>query len=425
MSFIEKIGFRTRQQLGAFLTVVFSGQIVYAAFESLKGPFYEPLRNILGLSNVEFGTLFSMLGLAMLFYIPGGWINNRFNTRTVLLWGLGYRFISSLILVVFLPPYPVLIVIALSWGILDSVYWPAVVKGIALFSGDNNKGLGFGILSSLRAGGEATLNGILIVLMVLTENSLFTFRIGMFAYTLLAIPMLIIIYKFVPDDPNVEERKHDNKVAAKGLLQCLKHSRVWLTGFMGLCIYWLYIMMIYAAVFLQKVFGTDQAFASTYAVVFPLVIGLLGGVISGWVADYVFKSSTVMLAVSLLCSAGMFVVLIVTPKAQSDLWLNLVLLALCGFFTFLCKAIQQAPVAELGLPNEIMGSAMSVNSFMGFAAILWAYALNGWLIDKYIDAPAIAFSFIFAIGATVAFTGSLLAFVVVYLNKRAKKLQSA
>ncbi|MDO5722665.1 MAG: MFS transporter [Actinomycetaceae bacterium] len=429
MSKLANFGFRSRQQVGSFLTVVFSGQVVYAAFESLKIPFYEPLRELLGLTNEQFGTMFTMLGLALFFYLPGGWVNNRLSVRTVLFWGLAWRVLTGLIMVIFLPPYPVLLVLALTWGILDGIYWPAVVKGVALFAGAGNKSFGFGILNGFRAGGEAILNGILIAAMALTHGSLLTFRTGMGIYACLGAVMMLLIWLYVPADQEAaklsgdevdaqDTRELDAKESLRGLWLVLRRLDMWIAGLTGLCVYWVYLAFVYVTPFLRDGFGLSPSLASAFSVAAAVLIGLTAGLVGGLLADKVFHSATIVLCISLVGSALVLLALRLLPGGEGNQLWAILGMTVFAFFALVAKTIQQAPVTELNLASNIMGSAMSVNSFFGFASILWALKLNGRILDQHPGEALVAFHQIFAIIAVVALVGATLALLLEIYKRR-------
>lgn len=434
MNLLKRNGFLTKQQLGAFLTVVFSGELIYASFESFKIPFYERLVQYYGLSDSQFGLLFTMLGVAVFFYVPGGWVNNRFNTKTILMAALGYRLVTGLVMIIFKPVFPLMLAITFTWGVTDGIFWPAVVKGVVLFSGKNNKGIGLGLLTALRAGGEAVLNIILIGVLALSGGSMLVFKAGMITYALFSLPMILLVWKFVPTDaqatapaPHEAAGTNDSKTASepqsgeeawRGLLQTLKMPKVWLAGLVGMCVYWVYISLIYITPFVIRVYHMNQHTASLYTTLNAIILGLGGGIVGGIVSDKVFKSSAVTICVTLVAATGMLTVLAVIPRDPGYLWLAIVCLSVFAFIILMAKGIQQAPVAELHLPAAVLGSAMSVNSFMGFASILWAMAINGAILDAYEDNPGAGFSIIFVFMAGVGVVGAILAFWLHRLNRK-------
>ena len=76
---IEKLGLKNRKDLVGFFSVLTAGQLIYSGFEAFKGTFYNLLLEVLNISNSELGVIFSLIGISVFFYIPGGWINNRFS----------------------------------------------------------------------------------------------------------------------------------------------------------------------------------------------------------------------------------------------------------------------------------------------------------------------------------------------------------
>lgn len=430
MGFFRRNGFETRQQLTAFLTVVFSGQIIYSAFESFKIPFYERLVQYYGLTDTQFGLMFTALGVAVFFYIPGGWVNNRFHTRSLLIAGLIYRCITALTMILVTPhlstwKFPVMFTIALTWGVWDAIFWPAVVKGVVMFSGHDNKGFGLGVLTAFRAGGEATLNGILIGVMALTAGSMMAFKGGMILYALLAIPMAALVYFFVPadrsdvsDSGETEATHTSNAEALAGLIATLKIGRVWLAGLAGMCVYWVYTTLVYTTPFFTRVYLFSNETAGLLATLNAILLGLSGGILGGIISDKIFRSSALTIAVTLSFSAVFLAGLAWLPGDSSFKWAALALMSAFAFVTMMAKGIQQAPVAELHLPTQILGSAMSVNSFMAFACILWATTVNGSILDAFADSPRTGFTIIFILMAVVALVGAALGFWLHALNQR-------
>lgn len=431
MGFFRRNGFDSHQQLTAFLTVVFSGQIIYSAFESLKIPFYGRLVEYYGLTDTQFGLMFMALGVAVFFYIPGGWVNNRFNARSVLIVGLLYRCFSALVMILGTPhlspswKFPVMFTIALTWGVWDAVFWPAVVKGVVLFSGRDNKGFSLGVLTAFRAGGEATLNAALIGVMALCSGAMLAFQSAMVLYALFTLPMAWLVYRYVPKDPRVEGDASGSEhtdvssgEALTGLIATLKIGRVWLAGLAGMCVYWVYTTLIYTTPFFTRVYDLSQESAGLLATANAIVLGLSGGILGGIISDKFFGSSALTICVTLSFAAVFLLLLAWLPGAQASWWVALFVMCAFVFVTMMAKGIQQAPVAELHVPSDMVGSVMSVNSFMAFACILWATTVNGAILDAFEGDPRTGFTVIFVLMAIVGAVGAALAAWLHVLNRR-------
>lgn len=417
MNLFEKIGFTSRNQLFGFFSVVMSGQIIYSAFEAFKGTFYNLLLDVLQIDNTQMGILFTLIGSAMFFYIPAGWVNNRFSVKSILITSLTIRFLSMMGIIFLEPGFSVLVVIAGLWGLVDAAFWPSVVNGVTLMSGDKNKGMAFGLLESVRRAAEMSMNAVIVGIMALVGGSILVFQGAIVFYTLLILPMIFCVWKFVPDNHlEVKQGESKNKEALKGLLHVLKMPTVWLAAITSLTVYWIYITLIYTVPYLQAVFGLSTAQAAIFGIINTGAMGVIAGLVAGTIADFVFKSSIKMMFFALGLTAICLGVTIALPKTEGMLMMNMVLLMCFSFSIFLAKGIILAPVAEAGVPKNYSGSAMSVGSFAAYASVFWAYALNGWIIDTY---PAIqAYQMIFGIGLTVAVLGMVCSLILISLKKK-------
>ena len=356
-------------RIGSFLSIVFAGQLAYASFEAFKGSLMLPLTQALGINLQEFSYMMSMLGIATYLYIPGGWVNNRFSIRSILVTWLFWRMATGLF--IFLVPnvsFSILVAIAISWGVWDAIGWPAVTNGVNFVSSDANKegkGLAMGLLESIRRALEFAMNGVIIVMIAIwPDKSQMIMKIMGIIYTLTMLPNILAVLRYVPKNAIAKvEGQSSNLAALKGLVDVMKMPKIWFAGLAGLCLYWCYMNLIYSsAPYLSLVFNAPEALSGTFGIINTGFMGIVGGALAGYLADYFFKSSTKMLAVALgLTSLGSFLVYIL-PK-QSGMWVSVVLLMIMSIGVFMGKAVMMAPIAELNLDESISGSAMSVGSF--------------------------------------------------------------
>ena len=412
-------------RIGSFLSIVFAGQLAYASFEAFKGSLMLPLTQALGINLQEFSYMMSMLGIATYLYIPGGWVNNRFSIRSILITWLFWRMATGLF--IFLVPnisFSILVGIAISWGVWDAIGWPAVTNGVNFVSSDANKegkGLAMGLLESIRRTLEFVMNGVIIVMIAIwPDKSQMIMKIMGIIYTLTMLPNILAILKYVPKNAIAKvEGESSNVAALKGLVKVMKMPAIWLAGLSGLCLYWCYMNLIYSsAPYLSLVFNASEALSGTFGIINTGFMGIIGGALAGYLADYLFKSSTKMLAVALgLTSLGSLLVYIL-PK-QSGMWISVVLLMVMSIGVFMGKAVMMAPIAELNLDESISGSAMSVGSFLAYASIFWALIINA----KFIEAsygPAQGYKYVFLTTVIVAAVGAICAVLLINYKRKAK-----
>ncbi|MCI5825608.1 MAG: MFS transporter [Arcanobacterium sp.] len=373
------------------------------------------------------------IGIAMFFYVPAGWVNNRFTIRSILIAFSAWRLVTFLIL--FLVPdlsFNVMVVIAASWGIWDAIGWPAVVNGVVFIAKDeetSGRGLAMGLLETLRRGLEFGMNAIVLVFIGLYPHNAVTILRGFaVGYALLLIPLIFALLHFVPKNAIAESvqigkvKAGKNAAALAGLVNVLLKPRVWMAGIAAMCLYWAYVNLIYlSAPYIKLVFHASDAVAGAFGIFNTGLIGVLAGLVSGLIADYVFKSSTVMLGISLTVTAvGAFTVSLL-PAGSKSMWLSMVLLMVMAIGIFMGKAVILAPIAELHLPEHISGSAMSVGSFAAYASVLWGHPVTAGLIDAHKDNPYVGYQQILWITITVAAVGAACALILAVMNKRLEK----
>lgn len=418
--------FLQRGRIGGFLSVVLAGQLTYVSFEAFKGSLLLPLTEALGIGVDQFGILMGWIGIAMFFYVPGGWVNNRFTIRSILVAWCSWRLATFLIL--FLVPslsFNVMVWIAISWAIWDAIGWPAVVNGVAFMAqGDQGKGRGLamGLLETLRRGLEFLMNLVVVgVLFVYPEHSVAVMRGFGVGYALLLIPLIFAILRFVPKNAIAHDEKSGstNVAALKGLVHVLLQPRLWLAGLAGLALYWTYVNLIYSsAPYVKLVYNASDAAAGAFGIFNTGFIGIVAGLVSGLIADYVFKSSTMMMGVALTLTAVGAGLVYLLPHDPSMMWPAMILLMIMAAGIFMGKAVILAPIAELHLPEEINGSAMAVGSFLVYASIFWGNPMTAGIVERHKDNAYVGYQQIFLITLAVAVVGALCAFTLLAINRR-------
>jgi pantothenate kinase-related protein Tda10 len=73
-----------------------------------------------------------------------------------------------------------------------------------------------------------------------------------------------------------------------------------------------------------------------------------------------------------------------------------------------------APISEADVPKKYTGAAMSLGSFMGYVPDLFAYGINGAIIDA--NKPVAAYTKIFLIGGVVTLIGIVTAGIMMANN---------
>ena len=90
--------------------------------------YYDALRQALGQSNVQLGSLSAAYGLASLLgYLPGGWLADRVSPRLLLPIGLIGTGTGDLLFASF-PPYQIALLLYVLWGAMTIICWGAMIR---------------------------------------------------------------------------------------------------------------------------------------------------------------------------------------------------------------------------------------------------------------------------------------------------------
>lgn len=301
------------------------------------------------------------------------------------------------------------------------------LNGVVFFTSKNKRGMGFGLLESVRRAEEMLMNLIIVGIMAVFSG-IAVFKGGMLAYNLLILPLILLILKFVPKNGIAAVAKGEEKEelvtknksleALRGLFYVILKPRVWLAAIAAMSIYWGYIILIYSVPYLQNLYNLSTAQTALFGIFNTGLMGVLMGVSAGIISDFVFKSTSKMIVAALALST---LVLIGVVFIKGNIVISMALLIALSVATFLAKSVILAPIAEFNIPKKYAGSAMSVGSFAAYAPIFWVYTMNGTLLDKHKGNEIEAYNIIFQIGIAVAFVGALCALLLVFLNRKDKR----
>ena len=417
--------FLRRDRFGAFLSIVLSGQLVYSAFEALKGSLMLQVSDVLGIGIDGFGAMMSIIGLAMYMYVPAGWINNRFTIRSILVTWCAWRLVT--LLTIYLVPglsFRMMLVIAFTWAIWDAIGWPAVVNGLTFISRDDRsqgRGMIMGFFEAIRRGVEFILATIVVGCVWAFPQHWKVIVIGFaVGYSLLLIPLIACLLHFVPRNAIAhQDNTSANTAALIGLLKVMARPRIWLAGLAAMCLYWTYVNLIYSsAPYLKLVYNVSDGVSGLFGAAATSLVGALICIPTGFVADYVFRSSAAMMTAALTVIAISAAAVYMLPSSKMMMWPAIILLIVMSVGVFMGKSVILAPIAELDLPEEINGSAMAVASFLAYASIIWGNSMTAGIVESYRHNAYEGYQIIFLITLAVALAGAACAFALAVVGRR-------
>ena len=424
---IHKIAKRITKSLGfkpatlsPFLVTAIGSQTIFSFF-AIRSVLYNPLIETLGVTNTQFGILMSLTGLGTVFAAVLGFLQNRFDPRTLLIFGLLVNGIGVLIIST-TPSYPVLLVIFAVMGFQGmGIFWPAVLNTVRRIAKDSDQGKAFGFLEFVRRSTEFLQAMIAIGIFAVLGGTL-GMRAAIITSGIMIIALCILNFLVLPrEDHSSQTSQERNKLALAGMITVLRMPEVWLIGLTAAGIYAIYVGLQFFLPFLNNVFVVSVFAGAIFGLVNTSIMGMIASPISGVLADNVVKSPMRYLTIiNGLLVVGLAVLLLL-PRTPVMLTVTLGLLLVLAFLIYLGRGVYYAPIGEIGMPKEISGGAMAVASFVGYSPMFFAYAIYGYQIDNY--SPEQGFNRVFSIMVMCGVVSFLASFSLNLLRRRRRLAQ--
>jgi Sugar phosphate permease len=394
-----------------------AGGIIYE-LPYLRYTYYKPLIEGLGLTNAQFGASMSMYGIiAMIFYLPGGWLADRFSHRKLIAFslvgtGLGGFYLSTW------PSYTGTMVLFAFWGITTILtFWATMLKAVSMLGDESEQGRlfsfcegGRGIVTSIAA--LSTL-ALFNALGGLTKN----FTYILWVYSVICILVGVLAWIFMVD--NKPEKVTANIL--KDILVIIKMPITWLLAVIIFSIYTTYSSSSYLTPYMTDVFGLSAVAAGVVATLRSHIFRPVAGAVAGSLSKKAGSSIPVM-QVTILIAVACLVIMLIVPVNNALVVMISAVTVLIGFLIFMLRGLYFAPVGEAGTPVALMGAAVGLISTIAFASDTFNFVLLGNILDKNPGVAGYKYIFMYMIGLfVVAFLGLLVLGKVVKKAKAANK----
>ncbi|MDR2676597.1 MAG: MFS transporter [Endomicrobium sp.] len=345
------------------------------------------------LTKMNFGVLSSTMAITYgIGKFISGVIADRCNIKTFMAFGLIGSSVINLFFG-FLPSLPLLIFF---WGVnggFQSMGFPPVTKGLVYWFSQNERGTVWTLFTSSKMGGIA-LVGILGSFFIAIKHWQAIFYIPGIIGIIISVNMLFIL----TDKPS-SIGLPPIEIFRKDLTPLKKHSElshwkilnkyvfcnkyIWFLSIGSTFMYFIrFTALDWSTIFMTER-GISPKIASSLLVFMPLV-GILGGVSSGWLCDNFFKSRCVpvsliylfFLTVSLL---GMYYFI----DAETPLWIIGLLLSLVGFFVDGPQSIAFGVLLTRLTLQESAAAAIGFNGMFQYLGTFLAGIGAAIIIEKY------------------------------------------
>lgn len=355
----------------------------------MKSSFYDQMIAAMGCTNAQLGSLMTYYTIVLtISYLPGGWIADKFNPKTVLLASIfGQAALSFL----FMFTYQSYVMAVLVWcGMAFTggfAFWPAIMKGIRMTGSDEEQGRIYGIFEALNGFASLLLSFIMLGIMAIVGGtSLVTgFKSALACMGALSLVSGLLVLFLMPKESAYGSASGDEpaeKITAKDYVNTFKIPGVWIISILVWCDVTVSAIMSYLTPYATNVLGMSAVLAASIGTIRTYGCRMIGGPLGGVLADNVFKSTSKEQTLGfVLCAVvlGLFLVFPVgTPGA-----IMVVMLLLIGVTRFMCKGTVFSIQPELGIPTNVSATAVAIATMIGYLPDMFVHTMFGSWIDTY------------------------------------------
>ncbi len=345
--------------------------------------FYVAFQDSTGYSNTQIGLLLSLYGIMQLImYIPGGWLADRVNTKTLLVIGWMGTSLTGFGIAV-LPSFSIMIALYLLNAVFACGFvFNANQKMTRLLGTNEEQGKLVTFRQIVRNVSTIPISAMGIWLIASISSVKLSMQIVLISFSALnLLGALLILFFFKPE---IKDTAKENPVTFSDVKNVLKIRNVWLIGVICFSIYLASTSLIYMQPYMVEFFGLDAAQSTTLGVIYKN-IGIVAAPVCTFLGNRNRDKVSITKVISIACfiSAICFICYIIFPTVPELLTLTIVVFLLASFWVVGVWGIMFIPVSEIELPVRLTGTAMGVVSIITYITDAFYYSLCGGWIDQY------------------------------------------
>lgn len=368
--------------------VLFALSLGYAASYMLpyiKYVFYDQLLAGINCNNEQAGFLLSVYTMmALVLYIPGGWIADKFKAKNVLVISLITTGLLNFVFAVSMNYTTALIVWVLLAFSTAFAFWAGIIKAVRLLGKATEQGRLYGFFNAGVGAFSAIVSSIaLYAYGIYSANAVGGLKAVIVVQGVVCVLsglITLFFYEEAESDASSVEST-DDKFQNKDILTVLKHPMTWAISFLVFCGHGIHTSTSYFTPYMTNVIGVTMVFSGALAILRTHVLRITCGPFGGILADKMKSPAKVLMS----CYSMMTVLLIVfmcLPHGTSAavvIGLQLLLAAI----NFAAYSILYSCIEEVGIPRKLTGTTVAVVSMIGYLPDMIYNPLFGTWLDTY------------------------------------------
>ncbi len=383
-------------------SLILAGESIYM-LPYMRKSFQTSMESTFGLTAFEVGTLNALFGvLALVSYLPGGWLADRFSARrlltlSLLATGTGGLYMATL------PDYTGLLLVHAFWGIFAiCTFWAALIKATRLWSPADAQGRAFGILD----GGRGLVGAVLASAAAFAFGLSATVEGGLVnviaIYSLAALFAGVAVWTLVPDDHETYAEHspgHHGIHVFDSIVQTARRPEVWLMTVVIFCAYLMFLGSYDFPAYAERGFEQTKEFGAWLGA-FRDWLRPAAAIAAGVIADRVSPARATSVLFAALAVGWTSLALL--PPSASTIAILGTQVAVVAVAIFALRGIYFALLEQSRIPLHLTGVAVGVISMLAYTPDIFAAMLSGWLVDTQPGTTGYRIYFGIMAGAAVA-----------------------
>ena len=371
------------------LGLIVAGEAVYALPYHIARYFRPSMLELFDLTATELGAAQGVYGLvAMLAYIPGGALADRFPARTLMASSLWVTAIGGLYLATFPGYFEAMLV----WGFFGIstvlLFWAALIRAARDWGGNDEQGRAYGILDAGRGLLAAALSSIGVLIFSLAfpdgygaasfDEKTDALRIVIYGYIGVTAAAGFFVWFALPaTHPNAESA--NTTVVVRGLARVIRLPVVWMQAIIVFSAYVAFKGFDNYSLYAVQVWEMDEVEAAQIVALGTWVrpVAALG---AGLLGDRLGVSRMLVVCFVVLLASHLIFAL-ATPVAGGVVWLLLGNVAVTCAAMFGLRGLYFALFEEAKVPLAVTGAAVGVVSIIGYTPDIFVTLVAGLMID--------------------------------------------
>jgi len=348
------------------------------------------------LTNTQLGTVQAAYGVtAMIAYLPGGPLADRFESRSLLAasllsTGAGGLYFATI------PSHRGMWLLFGYWGFTTILlFWAALIRATREWGGKDGQGRAYGILD----GGRGLLAAVLATGAALLFQAVFpedaasvtddqrraALKTVIYAYSAVTVGVGVLVFLCVPKSAAVTDRTDQTRADVLARIRhVVRLPAVWLQAFIVVSAYVAYKGFDNYSLFAHEAYGMSEVevgvFTSNMQWVRPVA-----AVGAGLLADRFVGSRVVLVCFAMLLGTDLY--LAFAEPVPSATWILFANVLITCTAMFGLRGIYFALFEEASVPVVATGTAVGLVSVIGYTPDIFVALVAGILLDR---SPGIA-----------------------------------